>query len=411
MIESVFLVESICKKHRAAPLLEEREKYLTHLSEIGTNRVRVRIVAAMLLRVVQLLEMDSLRPVGLDEISQSCKRWVDDSVPCLYHRPSTASQYAFRLAAANWLRFHGALITPPKPAPLFGDLLSEFLNAMRSERGLAVETLRCYRLQILLFLSWMQSRCLDFSSVTPSHIEEYFEAKRDRWSRGSLAAHCRSLRAFFGYAEQQRWCSLGIRKSVRSPRVTRIAEDLDGPPWDDVRLIIDSIGNVKPADLRAKAMILLFSIYGFRSAEVRGMMLEDIDWRAGSITVRRAKRGKTQQFPLQCEVGEAVALYLEKARPRCHCRNVFVTLNPPYRPVSAISMISPRIKRLNIVTKQFGPHMLRRACATQLLRTGTSLKDIADFLGHSNLRSVSRYAKFDTASLTDVANFGLRGVL
>lgn len=55
--------------------------------------------------------------------------------------------------------------------------------------------------------------------------------------------------------------------------------------------------------------------------------------------------------------------------------------------------------------------MLRRACATELLRRGYPLKDIADFLGHSNLRSVSNYARFDSASLGNVARFSLRGVL
>jgi integrase len=161
-------------------------------------------------------------------------------------------------------------------------------------------------------------------------------------------------------------------------------------------------------------MFLLFSIYGFRSAEVRGLAIEDIDWRRESIIVRRAKRGKTQQFPLQGEVGDAIALYLQKARPRCCCRNVFVTLHPPYRPVSGHSMssiIGPRMKKLGIATEHFGPHMLRHACATQLLRTGSSLKDIADFLGHSDLRSVSSYVKCDPHSLKKVAEFGLRGVL
>jgi len=64
-----------------------------------------------------------------------------------------------------------------------------------------------------------------------------------------------------------------------------------------------------------------------------------------------------------------------------------------------------------MATEKFGPHMLRRACATPLLSTGSSLKDIADFLGHSDLRSVSNYAKFDAASLKSVAKFSLRGVL
>ena len=132
MLESVFLVESICKKHLAAPLVAEREQYLTHLFAIGTNLVRVRNVAANLLRVVRLLEMDSLRPVGLDEISESCKRWADNSVPRLYRRPGWASQYELRLAAANWLRFHGKLIATPKPAPAFGELLSSLRGCNRA---------------------------------------------------------------------------------------------------------------------------------------------------------------------------------------------------------------------------------------------------------------------------------------
>jgi site-specific recombinase XerD len=415
MADSVFLIESVREKHRKAPLFAERERYLTYLFDIGTRRERVRNVATMLLHVVRLLKLDSSRPVGMDEILQGSKRWVDDSNACRRRRSGTASPYTFQLVATNWLRFQGSLIAVPKPVPPFGNLLSEFLNAMLSQRGLALETLRSYRSRILAFLNWLQARCHEFSKVRALDIEEYLEAKRsDGWSRSSVAAHCRALRTFFGYAEQQRWCSSGIRGSISSPRVPRIAENLSGPPWEDVRRVITSIGNVKPADLRAKAMFLLFSIYGLRSAEVRGLTLEDIDWRRRSITVRRAKRGKTQQFPLQSEVGEAIALYLEKARPKCLCRSLFVTLNPPHRPVlghSISSIIGPRIKNLGIATQQFGPHMLRRACATQLLRTGTSLKDIAEFLGHSDLRSVSNYARFDPAHLKNVAKFSLHGVL
>lgn len=246
-------------------------------------------------------------------------------------------------------------------------------------------------------------------------IEEFLEAKRaDGWMRSSIAALCQALRTFFGYAERQGWCSSGLQRSICSPRVPRITESLNVPVWEDVRRVIASIGSLKQSDFRAKAMFLLFSIYGFRSAEVRNLMIEDIDWRRESITVRRAKRGRTQVFPLQGEVGDAIALYLEKMRPRCSCRNVFVTLHPPYRPVlghSMASIIGLRMKDVGIESGQFGPHILRHACATQLLRTGSSLKDIADFLGHSDLRTVSNYAKFDSHSLKKVAEFSLRDVL
>jgi len=219
---------------------------------------------------------------------------------------------------------------------------------------------------------------------------------------------------FIGHAEQQGWCSSGIRATVPRPRVPNTVGKLSIPLWDDIRRFIASIPDFKAADLRAKALFLLFSVYGLRSAEVRGLTLEDIDWFRGSLIVHRAKRGKTQQLPLQPEVGDAIALYLEKARPKCRSRVVFVTLTPPHRPITKASMhhlISDRLKTAGIAPQGLGPHMLRRACATQLLRTGSPLQEIADFLGHSNLKSVSHYARFDPASLQHVAEFSLQGLL
>jgi site-specific recombinase XerD len=415
MIDSVFLIESIREKHRTAPLLAERERYLAYLLEIGARRESIRSVASMLLNVVQVLKLDSSRPVGLDEVLKGCECLVDAPATCGRRAPGIASRYTFQRIATNWLRFRGALITAPKPISRFDNILSEFLNAMHQQRSLSPETLKSYRRRISTFLSWLQTRLSEFSHVRAFDVEEYLDAKRSHgWSRYSVAANCSTLKIFFEYAEQQRWCSGGIRGVISRPRIPRVAQNLGVLSWQDVRRLIASIGNRKRADLRAKAMCLLHSIYGLRSAEVRNLTLEDIDWRRGSITVRRAKRGKTQQFPLQSEVGEAIALYLERARPKCACRSLFVTLNPPYRPVLGHTMYAItglRLKKLGIATRQFGPHALRRACATQLLRTGSSIKDIADFLGHSGLRSVSNYARFDPNSLKMVAKFSLRGVL
>lgn len=414
-IDSVFLVESVREKHRTAPLFAERDRYLAYLAEIGTHRERIRSIATMLLHVVRLLDLRSFRPVGMDEIQSGVRRWVGDPSAARHRKSGVACPYTFQVTATNWLRFQGFLVAEPRPALPFGNLSTEFLNAMRSQRGLACTTLKAYRSRVLAFLNWLHPRCPDFRTVRAIDIEEFIEANRPRrWSRNSVAAHCRALRTFFGYAEQQGWCSLGLRASISSPRVPRVTENTSSVSWEDVRRAISLIGTAKPSDLRARAMFLLFSIYGFRSAEVRGLTLEDIDWRRGSITVRRAKRGRTQQFPLQNEVGEAIALYMESGRPQCSCRSLFVTLKAPHRPILAQSMsaiVCLRVRKLGIGVSHCGPHMLRRACATELLRTGSSLKDIADFLGHSDLRSVSSYAKFDSASLAGVARFSLRGVL
>jgi site-specific recombinase XerD len=410
MIDSIYLFQSSRDKQRMAPMFMERERYLRYLSQIGTSRQSIKIVATMLLHVVRVLELKATRPVGMDEIAQGCDRWTGEKNP----RGQCRTPNYFRQVALNWLRFQGALIPAPIPASPFDSLVPEFLNALRSERGLAPATLKAYGEQVSAFLKWLQPRCPEFSRVRALDLEEYVQARLEAVSRRSVASYCSTLKVFFGYAEQQKWCPSGIKGSICGPPIPRIAENLVGPPWEDVLRVIASIGNSKPADLRAKAMFLLCSVYGLRSGEVTGMKLEDIDWRKGLMTVRRNKRGKTQQFLLQSSVGEAIACYLEKARPRCTCRNVFVTLNPPYRPVSGKTMpviFNPRIRALGIVLAKYGPHTLRRACATKLLRTGSSIQEIADFLGHSDLRSVSRYAKYDIDSLKSVAKFSLRGVL
>src|ERR1017187_6939405 len=218
MIDSVFLVESVREKHRNAPLLVERERYLAYLFEIGTRRERVRNVATMLLHVVRLLELNSPRLVGIDEILQGSKRWVNDSGANRHRSAAEASANTFKVVATNWLRYQGSLIVAQEPKPSFHNLLSQFLNDMRSQRGLALETIQSYRSRVLAFLNWLQSRCPEFSNVQASDIEDFLEEKRTGgWSRSSVAVHCSTLRTFFEYSEQQRWCSIGIGGSIPSP--------------------------------------------------------------------------------------------------------------------------------------------------------------------------------------------------
>ena len=169
-----------------------------------------------------------------------------------------------------------------------------------------------------------------------------------------------------------------------------------------------------PADIRGDAIVALASIYALRSNEIMRLRLGDLDWQNETLTIRRAKSHRLQQFPLQVEVGEKIIRYLKHSRPKCTCRNLFVTHKPPHRQVDPCSLwvvISRRIKKLNIDSKAFGSHALRHACATHLLHQGSSLPDIAEFLGHKDLKSVSIYAKHDISALREVASMSLAAVL
>ena len=68
-------------------------------------------------------------------------------------------------------------------------------------------------------------------------------------------------------------------------------------------------------DRRDYAILMLLGRLGLRAGEVVALRLEDIDWRAGEILVR-GKRRRQDRLPLPVDVGEALAAYLHRGRPR-----------------------------------------------------------------------------------------------
>jgi integrase/recombinase XerD len=203
---------------------------------------------------------------------------------------------------------------------------------------------------------------------------------------------------------------MSVAAGIRGPMLRRDIFEPQGPKWCDVLRLLKSTKGDQVIRIRARALLMLYAVYGLRSSEAIRIRLSDIDWERNSFTVRRAKRGGLQQFPMQPEVGEAIQHYIQRARPNCDCPEVFVTWRKPFRPMRPHTMahvVGKRMKALGIQSRHHGPQSLRHACATHLLAKGAHLQDIADFLGHRSRESVRTYAKFSRESLMEVAEVDL----
>jgi integrase/recombinase XerD len=412
MIENLFVTERGIAKHKEAPLLTEREDYLCHLGREEKCQTSIQGTATILMDVIRVMNITSLRQVDMKEIGLAAERWAGEELVHRQHLGCKTSARRFRRVARGWFRFHGLLIQAAKPPCCFDRALEDFVHEMRYDVGLSANTVKSVTDRIRAFLIWVATRHDTLCSISPQDIEDFFDTKRQLgWRPVTLAGHCNTLRAFLKFSESRGWCKPGLWRVIWHPAFRRRRSADVGPSWKDVRRLIDETDSTKPRDCRAKAILLLCAVYGLRTNEITRLALNDFDWHNETFTVRRSKRGRTQQFPIQFEVGEAIILYLQNARPHCSCRNLFVTLFGPYRPLRSLwPVVSSRMKKLGIKSLNLGPHSLRHACATELLRKGTSLKDIADFLGHRGMQSVSIYAKYDSRTLRDVAAFRLGGV-
>jgi integrase/recombinase XerD len=119
-------------------------------------------------------------------------------------------------------------------------------------------------------------------------------------------------------------------------------------------------------------------------------------------------------YPLIPSVGAAIIRYLQVVRPASTHRELFLTLTPPFRPLSGSALhglTRKRLQALGIETPHHGPHALRHACAMRLVAEGLSLKEIGDHLGHRSTAATRVYAKVDLVGLREVAAFDLGALL
>ncbi|MGH8570935.1 MAG: site-specific integrase, partial [Gammaproteobacteria bacterium] len=177
-------------------------------------------------------------------------------------------------------------------------------------------------------------------------------------------------------------------------------------PAESVRQLLASINRQTARGRRDYAILLTLARLGLRASEVAFLELDDLDWKGGQITVR-GKRGAQAALPLPADVGEAIAAYLRRGRPRSACRRVFLRARAPvcgFAGPSAIAcVVRDALERVSVDAPTKGAHQFRHALATQMLRSGASLSEIGEILRHRSPETTTIYAKVDLDALRTLA--------
>jgi site-specific recombinase XerD len=409
MFEQLFSKPSAVIHHRAAPYATERERFLDECARRGYSRSRLKRFAAELLVAAHELHSHGGLPTSPDDLESAADRvaklWSTED------KHGGAYRESFLRAAKQWLTSIGQLRIPVQRPRSYSSLLDDFAQSLAEERGLSDRTIMNRRWNVARFLAWLYERHGRLADLKLRDIDAFLQAMRDKGvSTVSIKCHTDGIRAFLRHAERKKWCAAGLANMLAGPRLYRERGLPLGPSWEEVKKLVENASSNRPVDIRDRAILLLFSVYGLRGGEVAALRLDDIDWEHDRITVPRPKQRRSQLYPLVPEVGAAIVRYLKEARPRCAARELFLKLKAPIGPTTSTSLyhvVANRLKRLGIRTPHRGPHALRHACAGRLVAKGMPIKAIADHLGHSSLDSARIYAKVDFGGLREVAAFDL----
>lgn len=286
------------------------------------------------------------------------------------------------------------------------ELLARYRQYLVQDRGLTPSTVLRYERFARRFLGDRESRAGSESGVeglTSGEVNAYMLDAGSRLVLESAKREAADLRALlrFLYLKGILGADLGgAMPPVATWRDTRLPSTMSAT---DVDSLLDSCDRSTTSGRRDRAILALLARLGLRSGEVAALRLGDVDWRAGEILVR-GKARRQDRLPLPVEAGEALVAYLTDGRPSCECPQLILTLYAPPRPIhpsSITNVVYRACRRAGLA--RVGGHRLRHALATEMLRQGGDLIEIAQVLRQSDLGTTSAYAKVDRIALRTVA--------
>jgi integrase/recombinase XerD len=277
-------------------------------------------------------------------------------------------------------------------------VLAAFVAYMRVERRFAASTVETRWDIARHFRATLPD---DLAEVVPGHVITFLLGEVERLKPSAAAKVGDGVRAFLRYlfatgALDRDLSSLAL--TVRAQRRSPLPKAVDPA---SVRAMLDSCDRTKAIGLRDLAVLTVMARLGLRAGEVAAISLDDIDWDAAELVVH-GKGRRTERLPLPGDVGEVVATWLRDGRPACPSRALFVNLHGHYggsMTSSELGRVPVRASRRAGLRERVGSHRLRHTAATEMLRAGASLREVAQVLRHASESTTVIYAKVDRNAL------------
>ncbi|MBI4626029.1 MAG: tyrosine-type recombinase/integrase [Verrucomicrobia bacterium] len=301
-----------------------------------------------------------------------------------------------------------AFIPSPKPiVKPYGWILNAYLQNLRDEDEAAPATIRRETRHIAPFLEALReyAQRRRFHTLQSQAIEAYLT----RHLKGSPHHPIRlstSLRRFFCYCARHGHTQTDFSALIPTARRYRLASLPKGADDSALTRLLRVIDRGTPVGARNYAIVLLLIAYGIRAISAAELLLDDIDWQRSHITFRPQKGGKEVIVPLLEPIGEAIIRWLRQRYSPGPFREVFLGVRAPHRPLTvyAISEFVHRsMVKAGFTMAHCGTRTLRHSWAIRALAHNSSIKAIADILGHRHLGTTFIYAKVDLMTLREVA--------
>lgn len=362
-----------------------------------------------------------LSAVNLLRLAAHLSRWLDEqglSVGELTHELTEAFLDARRRAGYTHFLSPRALtpilqyleqagvVALPAPVALEATtvdrLVHEYAGYLLRERGLTRESVRAYGDIGRRFLRAQLGRKGTVAELKANHVTSFVLETSARYSTGTTKYVVTVLRSLLRYLYLQGQLAVDLSGAIPAVAGWRLRGLPKALNPGQVQQLLRGCDRRRHIGRRDYAVLLLMVRLGLRSCEVAALELDHIHWRDGEFRVC-GKGPREERLPLPADVGEALASYLRKSRSQTTARQIFLSVRAPHgslSPAAVGAIVRRALERAGLPGTN--AHRLRHTAATQMLRAGASLDEIAQVLRHRSHDTTAIYAKVDRNALRTV---------
>jgi len=314
---------------------------------------------------------------------------------------------------------------------LFADYMEKWLDIIKS--SVAVPTYASYSTTVKKIVApYFREKEVTLKNLTAKDIQEFYLRELERVSASSVIHYHANIHKALKYAVKIDLIDVNPADKVERPKKDRYVGSFYDA--DEVNALFEAAKGTK-----LELPILFGAFYGLRRSEAIGLKWDAIDFDQNTITIRHtvtscdldgkrilvaADTTKTKSsmrtLPLVPFMRERLlALREEQKENRRLCGRSYIKDYVDYVCVNEIGdLIKP-----HYVTESFPKllkanglrpvryHDLRHSCASLLLANGVPMKQIQEWLGHSDFSTTANiYAHLDYSSKLTSADAMLNGL-
>ncbi|OQY08408.1 MAG: integrase, partial [Fusobacteriia bacterium 4572_132] len=274
-------------------------------------------------------------------------------------------------------------------------VIQDFIDHLSFEKGLAENTIKAYKKDIMLFFDFLQNK--SYSDVKEKEILNYIEIMKKKYKNNSIYRKITSIKVFFYYLFENSMIEFlptdhleGIKKGMYLPEILSIEEIKD---------IINAIDNSKQGK-RDKIITKLLIATGARISEILGLEIGNIDENFQYIRVF-GKGSKFRIIPLYKEVQQDLIFYIENIRKTIIKDETSTYVFPNMTRQNYWKKLKKYAENAKI-EKNIYPHIFRHSVATGMMENGADIRVVQEILGHTDISTTQVYTHLNKKELKKI---------